>query len=239
LDNKGFPIIITISQMLSTIAAIALLNLEFDEKIQIILICLFFTVASFAMINFFYGQRQNSSTAKSLFQVFRLTRHDFQNHLQVLYSMIQLKKYEDALKYIDSIKNRDKEVSYICNNLTDVSVISCLLEMLYTLKRKNIGMSIEVIDKEPYIPQLSKLTEELQRYILQLDKFQGKKDIKIILGKSKLEICSETIGERVVFSTKHINLSDSKTPVFKWLNEMVSNYCGKKLIDRCDINVRR
>lgn len=218
LDNKSFPFIITVSQMLSTMAAIALLNLEFDEKIQIILICLFFNVAGFAMIDFFHGQRQISGAAKSLFQVFRLTRHDFQNHLQVLYSMIQLKKYEDALKYIDSIKNRDKEVSYICNNLTSIAMITFLLEMLYTMKQKNINMSVEVIDKEPYIPQLSKLKEELQRHILQLDKFQGEKDIKIILGKSKLEIFSKTTGERVIFNAKHINLSNSKTPVFSRLN---------------------
>lgn len=218
LDKKSFPFIITVSQMLSTMAAIALLNLEFDEKIQIILICLFFHVAGFAMIDFFHGQRQISGAAKSLFRVFRLTRHDFQNHLQVLYSMIQLKKYEDALKYIDSIKNKDKEVSYICNNLTNVSMITCLLEMLYTMKQKNINMSVEVIDKEPYVPQLSKLKEELQRCSLQLDKFQGEKDIKVILGKSKLEIFSKTTGERVIFNTKHIHLSDSKTPVFSRFN---------------------
>jgi hypothetical protein len=204
LKRKGFPLIILTGQIFLTMAAVALLNPDCNEKSQIILAGLFFYIAGLLTINFFTYQDESLSVGKSFFKVFQLLRHDFQNRLQVLYSMIQLKKYEDALKYIGDVKNSDETVSYICNNLTDIPLICCLLEMLYRLRQKDIDMTVEVIDKNPYSLQLSRLKREMEHFILQFDKIQGKKGIKIILRNAKVEMLSEATGEKVIYGGEHI-----------------------------------
>ena len=204
LNRKGFPLIILTGQIFLTMAAVTLLNPDCNKKSQIILAGLFFYIAGLITVNFFTDQNESLSARGSIFKVFQLLRHDFQNHLQVLYSMIQLKKYEDALKYIDDVKNSDETVNYICNNLTDIPLICCLLEMLYHLRQKDINMTVEVIGKSPYSPQLSRLKREIEHFILQFDKIQGKKDIKVVLRNAKVEMLSEAIGEKVIYGGKHI-----------------------------------
>lgn len=202
LDRKGFPFIILTGQILLTIAAVTLLNPECNKRTQIILAGLFFYIAGLITVELTNGQ--NISMGKNFFKIFRLLRHDFQNRLQVLYSMIQLKKYEDALKYIDDVKNCDETVNHICNNLTDIPLICCLLEIFYRLRQKDINMTVEVFDKGLHLPYISHLKKEMENYILQFDKIQGKKDIKIILKASKVEILSEAIGEKVIYGGEYI-----------------------------------
>lgn len=202
LNRKGIPFIILTGQILLTIAAVTLLNPECNKKIQIILAGLFFYTAGLITVKLTNGEKIN--TEKSFFNVFRLQRHDFQNRLQIIYSMIQLKKYGDTLKYIDDIKNCDKMVNHICNNLTDILLICCLLEIFYRSRQKDINMTVEVHDKSPHLSHISCLKKEIEDYILQFDKIKGKKDIKIVLKASRVEIFSEAIGEKVVYGGEYI-----------------------------------
>ena len=92
LNRKCIPFIILTGQILLTIAAVTLLNPECNKKIQIILAGLFFYTAGLITVKLTNGEKIN--TEKSFFNVFRLQRHDFQNRLQIIYSMIQLKNTE-------------------------------------------------------------------------------------------------------------------------------------------------
>ncbi len=198
LNRKGFQLIILTGQIFLTVVAVTLLDPDYNIKTQILWAGIFLYIAGLIAMNIFPDQSESLSTERSFIRVFRLLRHDFQNNLQVLYSMIQLKKHIAALQYIDDVKNSDKTVNHICNNLTDIPLMCCLLEMFYRLRQKNIDMTVEVISKSPSLPQLSRLKKEMENYVLQFDKIQGKKDIKIILKNSEIEIFSETIGESYI-----------------------------------------
>lgn len=200
MNRKGLPLIIITGQMLSTMAAVTLINSDSDIKAKLIFAGFFFYITGLAAINFFPDNNESLSFLK----IFRLLRHDFQNHLQILYSMIQLKKYEDALKYIDDVKNNEKTINYICNNLTDITMIFFLIEMLYQLRKKGISMTVEVTDESLNLPQLSYLKKEIEHFILRIDKIQGNKDVKIVLRNSKIEMFSEAIGNKVIYDGKHI-----------------------------------
>ncbi|MDD4570521.1 MAG: Spo0B domain-containing protein [Tepidanaerobacteraceae bacterium] len=203
MKRKGFRLIIITGQILVTMAAVVLLNPDCNKKTHIILAGLFFYIAGLITIYSYPRPHYNMSVAEKLFNFFRLLRHDFQNHLQVLYSMIQLKKYENALKYINEVNNSDKVINYICNNLTDLSSICCLLEIAYSLKQKNVDLEIEICDEGGSLARANHLKNEMQKYILKFDESQSKKEIKIVFKDSNIELHSEALGKKVIHVGKH------------------------------------
>ena len=49
---------------------------------------------------------------------------------------------------------------------------------------------------------MTMLKQEMEKYILQIDKIQGKKKVMMILKGSKIEICSE--GKKLIYDGKSI-----------------------------------
>jgi len=200
LKRKALPYIILTGQVILTVVAAILRNPGHTLKMYVILAGLsFYIVGLMITIDSDLNQNKSLNIGKRFLNISRLIRHEFQNHLQVLFSMIQLKKYQDALKYIEDVVNSDKTINHICYSLTDPLLICCLLEIIYSFRQKDINITVEVLDKSPGLPQLSNFKRELQKYILQFDKILGKKDIKIVLKNSKVEVLSNALGIRTTY----------------------------------------
>jgi|GEM_PF-1873574 hypothetical protein len=167
-------------------------------KIHFILMGLFFYVASLIMsINFDLNHHATLNVVNRFINVSRSMRHEFRNHLQVLFSMIQLKKYQDALKYIQDVVNSDNTINHIFSNLSDPLLICCLLEIIYSFRQKDIDITVEVLGA-PRLPQLWIVKRKMGKYISQFNKIQGKKDVKIILKNSQVEVLSNALGQNIM-----------------------------------------
>lgn len=196
LDKQGSLFIILTGQIFLIVLATAYLGPECDKKIHIILAGLLFYTIGIIIIEFIEGR--NNDIEERVLNICRMLRHDFQNRLQVLHCMIQLKKYEGALEYIKDLKDCDRIVNHICYNLNDIRATCHLLEMFYYLRQKNINTAIEILDENPRLPNFSYLKREVENFVLQLDKIQGEKNIRITLKSACVEILSNTVDEKVI-----------------------------------------
>lgn len=159
------------------------------------LLCVIYVVSNKVQMNRLQGEWSK------LLKNFRLMRHDFQNNLQVIYSMVQLKKYDSVAKYIKDIKKFDETLGTICN-LTNPKLINVLLDFVFKLKQKEIDVVFEIpddINQEDLCKDY--IIETANQYILRLEKTQGVKDIKVVVSKSRIQFFSENLMEEITINT--------------------------------------
>ena len=73
----------------------------------------------------------------------RSQRHDFMNHLQVVYSLMQLEEYEEANDYIDRIYNDIQKVNATLK--TSIPAVNAILQVKQIFgEKKNIKMIINI-----------------------------------------------------------------------------------------------
>ena len=180
-------------QAILTAGAVMLHNLCHPVESLVLLAGLSFYLAGLVMVKAEFEQQSVQGIGSKFLHIYRLMRHEFRNHLQVLFSMIQLKKYQDALKYIEDVVNSDKTINHICSNLSDPLLICCLLEIIYSFREKDINITVEVLG-DPSWHQLSTIKRKIENYMLQFNKVPGNKDIKIILNDCKVEVLSNALG---------------------------------------------
>jgi sensor histidine kinase regulating citrate/malate metabolism len=133
----------------------------------------------------------------SLFKIFRQHRHDFQNHLQIIYGFIQLKKYDRVLDYIRDLKKADETLSRICA-LTDPGMMCFLLELISSLRQKGVDVSVEISeDFDANSVNMANVRKQIDNYMVGFGENEGIKDIKIVLNGSNVQICSSAMGENV------------------------------------------
>lgn len=206
LRIKLLPYIILTGQAILTIAAVTLLNNRSDVKIQVILAGVVLYIIGIVTVNSNFNQNENLSLGHRFLYILRLTKHEFQNHLQILFSMIQLKKYQDALKYIEDVVNSSRTINHIYSSSTDPMVICGLLELIYTFRQKDINVKVEVLDEDLRWPLLPDFAREMEKYISQFDKIPGNnKDIKIILRNTKIEVLSDALDKKDTFKIRQFN----------------------------------
>lgn len=198
--KKALLLIILTAQVILTVAAVTVLNPGSDAKVLVMLLGFVLYIAGLVTINSNFHQNNTLNIENRFLNIFRLIRHEFQNHLQVLFGMIQLKKYQNALKYIENVVISDETINHICSSLTDPLVICCLLEIVYNFRQNNINIIVEVLDESLSLPQLSNFKNEMEKYIFQFDKIRGNKDIKIVLKNSEVEVLSEALGKKAIYA---------------------------------------
>ncbi|HHW02003.1 MAG TPA: hypothetical protein GXX35_04215 [Thermoanaerobacterales bacterium] len=141
-----------------------------------------------------------------LIKAFRVQRHDFLNHLQIIYTMIQLKKYERVLDYINSIKKNDEALSKIYT-LKDPELICSLLEVVSLIRQKEIDVLVDITE-DFSIQKMSRiasdLTQMVERLVSKLDEVEGQKQIKIVLNNSRIELGSESLHEKIMLHSKPV-----------------------------------
>ncbi|WMJ79305.1 Spo0B domain-containing protein [Clostridium sp. MB40-C1] len=126
---------------------------NFKINVFIYLILLIVILNAFIIVKDFYllskhNYRYNMMK-KSLEQVenlnntLRAQRHDFMNHLQVVYSLMEMEEYSEAQNYIDKVFNDIQKVNKALK--TSNPAVNALLQakLLYAEKR-NINMDVDV-----------------------------------------------------------------------------------------------
>ncbi|MFD3158060.1 sensor histidine kinase [Haloimpatiens sp. FM7330] len=126
---------------------------NFKMNVFIYLILLIVILNGFIILRDFYLLNKHNSRyimmKKSLEQVenlnktLRAQRHDFMNHLQVVYSLIEMDEYDEAKDYIDKVFNDIQKVNKALK--TSNPAVNALLQakLLYAEKR-GINMEISV-----------------------------------------------------------------------------------------------
>ncbi|MFO7152269.1 MAG: Spo0B domain-containing protein [Bacillota bacterium] len=78
-----------------------------------------------------------------IFLGWKLQRHEFNNHLQVISAMIQLGKADMVLNYIEDVKKRNELFSVVCS-LEDPHIMGEVLNLIILLKEKGYDIFIKV-----------------------------------------------------------------------------------------------
>lgn len=187
VNKKGFPFNFLTNQVFLTLTAVLLLILGSNKSAHVIFAGLsFYTAGLITPVDIAKGS--DTGTKKGLFGVCIHQRHDFLNRLQVLHTMIQLGKYEDALAYIDSVKKQDKTFNEICNNLCDNSLKCYLLETYFHLKQKNIKMTVKIFKANPNFFYRAYLKRKIGKHVAEYDKIQQRGDVKIVSNVLQIEM---------------------------------------------------
>lgn len=90
---------------------------------------------------------------------FREQRHDFMNHIQVIYGYLQLNKKEDAIKYINKIVDENKNISsiYALDNKELGIIMEQNLKKLFTKGvRVEVDIEIESFSKRKFSSNYNK-----------------------------------------------------------------------------------
>jgi len=83
---------------------------------------------------------------ESLNKTLRAQRHDFMNHLQVVYSLIEMHEYKDAEDYIEQVYNDIQKVSRVLK--TSNAAINALLQAkILDCEKKNIKIELKVTSR--------------------------------------------------------------------------------------------
>lgn len=81
----------------------------------------------------------------------RKQRHDFLNHLQVVYSLVDMKENDEAVKYIETVYGQMHRLS--AGMKTDIPAINALLQAkLAQAEEKNVQLSLEVTSQLSDLP---------------------------------------------------------------------------------------
>jgi two-component system sensor histidine kinase AgrC len=96
---------------------------------------------------------ESLESATELNQMLRVQRHDFMNHLQVVYSLMELESYAEARGYIDRVYKDIRNVSRLMR--TDNAAVNALLSakaeeaagrgvlMEFNIRSRVVGLSME------------------------------------------------------------------------------------------------
>lgn len=94
--------------------------------------------------NYKYDMMQKSlEQMEKLNNTLRAQRHDFMNHLQIVYSLMEMEEYEEARNYIDKVFNDIQKVNKVLK--TSNPAVNALLQakLLYA-EKKGINMEVAV-----------------------------------------------------------------------------------------------
>lgn len=94
--------------------------------------------------NYKYDMMQKSlEQMEKLNNTLRAQRHDFMNHLQIVYSLMEMEEYEEAQSYIDKVFNDIQKVNKVLK--TSNPAVNALLQakLLYA-EKKGINMEVAV-----------------------------------------------------------------------------------------------
>jgi sensor histidine kinase regulating citrate/malate metabolism len=88
---------------------------------------------------------------ESLNHSLRAQRHDFLNHLQVVYGLMEMEEYHDAREYIGKVYQDIQKVSRVLK--TAIPAVNALLQAkLFDAEKRNIRMEIHVFSRFEHLP---------------------------------------------------------------------------------------
>lgn len=120
-----------------------------EEKVFVSIIHLIEDENHLGVIVTFYKHIEIINLAKELTSInnvidgFRENNHEFKNQLQVIYGLIQLKKYDLVQEYIDNLENSNMKILTEISNISDYYILGILIGKFSVIKEKNIDFSID------------------------------------------------------------------------------------------------
>ncbi len=94
--------------------------------------------------NYKYDMMQKSlEQMEKLNNTLRAQRHDFMNHLQIVYSLMEMEEYEEARNYIDKVFNDIQKVNKVLKT-SNLAVNALLQAKLLYAEKKGINMEVDV-----------------------------------------------------------------------------------------------
>lgn len=148
-----------------------------------------------------------------LVSAFRIKRHDVLNSLQILHTMAQMGKREEALKYIRSITASFDSIDRICR-LTDIDTQSFLLELFFYYRRKHIDVVIDV-PEDFRLPRycMNPLWNRAEQYAKEIQQTEGVWEIKFTFDDTHVDISSRVRREKLSLLPRRSFLLEVKLPV--------------------------
>lgn len=133
ISSQLFLTIITITSLVNGFISIRDINLLTKADLQ------------------FHLLQDTLSKVENLNISLRAQRHDFLNHLQVVYGLMEMGEYNDAREYIDKVYLDIQKVSRVLK--TAIPAVNALLQAkLLDAEKKNIRMEIHVTSRFENLP---------------------------------------------------------------------------------------
>lgn len=125
---------------------------------------------------------------KKLIRTLRSQKHDFLNHLQTIYGMVQLNKQDKVREYIKSLNNDLSEIKFSNDDLSNSILDSILIPKKLEAIKQGISFSYQVergvTDVDFPLDKLFRVVSNLvDNAIDAIEGFNGKKEIRLI-GKN-------------------------------------------------------
>ncbi len=83
---------------------------------------------------------------ESLNKTLRAQRHDFMNHLQVVYSLMEMEEYKDAEEYIEQVYNDIQKVNKVLKT-TNAAINALLQAKILDCEKRNIKIELKVTSR--------------------------------------------------------------------------------------------
>jgi hypothetical protein len=125
---------------------------------------------------------------KRLIQTLRSQKHDFLNHLQTIYGMVQLNKQDKVKEYIKSLNNDLSEIKFTSDGLSNSILDSILIPKKLEAIKQGVSFTYKVErgveDVDFPLDKLFRIVSNLvDNAIDAMEGFNGKKEIRLI-GKN-------------------------------------------------------
>lgn len=179
---------------------------------------LYYIVKEFTLIRFkekeSETQKEMIKNIEALHRKMRMQRHDFLNHIQVIYSLVEMKEYNEVNEYLEKIYSDIESINKFIK--TQDIAINALLQAKYSYaERKNIKFNLVIKTdlKNLHVSSWEMcriLGNVIDNGIYATENFNGEKEITVII--------SETISE-YLFNIKNTGDTISDENKIKIFNE--------------------
>lgn len=156
----------------------------------------FFTIKSLYSLIFSNGEKQglvqSINDLKELNRTLRAQRHDFLNHIQIIYGLLELGEHDDALKYMEPVY---KDISRVNKALkTSEPAVNALLQAkMHIAEEKHIDVELSITSdlKELSMPSWEYcriIGNLIDNAIFALGENLGKKKLYIEISEDSLSL---------------------------------------------------
>ncbi|SFB24891.1 sensor histidine kinase [Clostridium frigidicarnis] len=215
----------------------------------IIVINIYFTVKS--LYSSIFSQDKNKGfietidSLSDLNKTLRSQRHDFVNHLQIIYNLMELEEYSDARNYIEKVYEDVIRVNKALK--TKSAAVNAILQAktMYAQKRNiNVNLYVNTSLKDLPLPDwqfcriivniidngIYALMEKKDNRILTIELLEDMRNYKVTICNNGKEISSEIIDKLfdAGFSTKGKNGTGMGLSIAK---EILNEYGGDVIVE--------
>ncbi|SHJ01632.1 two-component system, CitB family, sensor histidine kinase DctS [Geosporobacter subterraneus DSM 17957] len=164
-------------------------------------------VSSFRDLTDLRNLAEQLTGVKRFIDALRAQNHEFLNKLHTIYGLLQLKSYDEAIKYIDSISEIQEEMlGFLAKNIKDDAISGLLLAKYNKMQELKIDFTmdpssklsrIETLDTNILVTIIGNLLENAMDAVSGMEKDKRKVSLTLNDGNEELEIIVTDTGEGI------------------------------------------